>query len=114
MAKKSIWIDNTRPPTNYIWAKTDPYGNVLGVFQWSGNTWVKIASDISGGDTIKGDGVIKAVTLEGEEIEVTYSMSPNPGTIVVRTDSGTILSQTPKGNDLQEVVTVEMLCWGDN
>jgi hypothetical protein len=41
-------------------------------------------------------------------------MSPNPGTIVVRTDSGTILSQTPKGNDLQEVVTVEMLCWGDN
>lgn len=114
MAKKSIWIDNTRPPINYIWAKTDSAGNIVGVYQWSGNEWLRIANEISGGgSTLKGDGIIKAYTLEGEEIEVAYSMSQNPGTVVVRTESGTILSKTPKGDNLQEVVTVEMLSWGD-
>lgn len=112
MAKKSIWIDNTRPPTNYIWAKTDAAGNILGIYQWSGTTWIKIASEISGGgSTIKGDGIIKTTTLEGEELEVVYSMSQNPGTLVVRTDSGTILSKTPTGENPQELLTVENLSW---
>lgn len=112
MAKKSIWIDNTRPPTNYIWAKTDTAGNIIGVYQWSGSAWIKVASEIPGGGTIpEGDGIIKAVTLEGEEIEVAYSMSQNPGTIVVRTDSGTILSKTPTGENPQELLTVENLSW---
>ena len=41
-----------------------------------------------------------------------YSMSANPGTVVVRTDTGTILANTPSGKDPQEVATVEMLKWG--
>jgi len=113
MAKKSIWIDNTRPPINYIWAKTDSAGNIIGVYQWNGTTWIKIASTVVDPNTPKGDGTIQAVTLEGESIDIAYSMSPNPGTIVIRTDKGTILSRTPDGNDPQELVTVEMLSWNN-
>lgn len=109
MAKKSIWIDNTRPPTNYIWAKTDLSGNVVGVYEWDGSTWIKIAN--SNVVTGNGDGTISAVTLNGEEVQMSYSMSPYPGNIVVRTDEGTILSNTPDGDNPQEVVTVEMLSW---
>lgn len=109
MAKKTIWIDNTRPPINYIWAKTDASGNIIGIYQWNGSGWVKIASNNTG--TVTGDGTITAVTLEGEEVSVGYSMSPHPGSMVVRTDKGTLLSNTPDGEDPQELVTVEMLSW---
>ena len=112
MAKKSIWIDNTRPPTNYIWAKTDASGNIIGIYQWNGSAWVKIASTM-GDVTPEGDGTITAITLEGEEIQLYYSISANPGTVVVRTDTGTILANKPSGNDPQEVVTAEMLMWAN-
>lgn len=109
MAKKTIWIDNTRPPTNYIWAKTDLEGNIAGVYEWNGFEWIKIASN----NTVigNGDGLISAVTLNGEEVQMAYGMSPYPGSIVVRTDQGTILSNTPDGSNPQELVTVEMLSW---
>lgn len=109
MAKKSIWIDNTRPPTNYIWAKTDLEGNILGVYEWDGSTWIKIAN--SNTTDVIGDGIISAVTLNGEEVQVSYSMSPYPGNIVVRTDEGTVLGATPSGKDPQELVTVELMSW---
>ena len=112
MAKKSIWIDNTRPPTNYIWAKTDASGNIIGVYQWNGSGWIKIASTTET-VTPEGDGTIKAITLEGEEIQLYYSMSAHPGTVVVRTDKGTILGVTPTGEDTQELVTAEMLMWNN-
>lgn len=113
MAKKSIWIDNTRPPTNYIWAKTDTSGNIIGVYQWNGLGWVKIAST-AGTTTPEGDGTITAFTLEGEEIQLYYSMSANPGTVAIRTDKGTLLAASPDGADPQELVTVEMLSWKNN
>lgn len=109
MAKKTIWIDNDRPPTNYIWAKTDDHGNILGVYQYNGVDWVKIASQV--GPSVEGDGTITAVTLEGETIQLNYSMSAISGTAVVRTDKGTILAKTPTGDDPQELITVEMLSW---
>jgi hypothetical protein len=111
MAKKSIWIDNTRPPTNYIWAKTDLEGNIIGVYEWNGSMWVKIASENTGISPVTGDGVISAVTLNGETVQLVYSISPYPGSVVVRTDKGTILSNTPEGNDPQEVITVELMSW---
>lgn len=109
MAKKSIWIDNTRPPTNYIWAKTDLEGNVIGVYEWDGSTWIKIAN--SNTTTVTGDGVISAVTLSGETVQVNYSISPYPASIVIRTDGGTILGETPDGDNPQELVTVELMSW---
>lgn len=111
MAKKSIWIDNTRPPTNYIWAKTDLEGNVIGVYEWNGSAWIKIAN--SNNTTIEGDGVISAVTLNGEEVKVNYSISPYPASMVIRTDEGTVLSSTPSGDNPKELVTVDLLSWNN-
>lgn len=115
MAKKSIWIDNTRPPINYIWAKTDAAGKVIGVYEWSGTTWIKLTStNDTDGTTPTGDGIIKAVTLEGESINIGYSMSSLPGTVAIRTDKGTLMATTPSGEYPQELVTTEMLSWVDN
>lgn len=111
MAKKSVWIDNTTPPTNYIWVKTDEYGEIVGVFQYDGSTWVRLA--IGNTTTVEGDGKISAITLNGDAIDIPYSMDPLSSTIVVRSDTGTIKSTTPTGDDSKEVVTVELLLWKD-
>jgi hypothetical protein len=42
---------------------------------------------------------------------VNYSISPYPGSIVIRTDGGTILGETPDGDNPQELVTVELMSW---
>lgn len=110
MAKKSLWIDNDRPPINYIWAKTDDAGNIIGVYQYNGVAWVKIASQVTE-PTVEGDGTIAAVTLEGEPIQLYYSMSPISGTAVIRTDKGTITAKTPTGADPNELITAELLSW---
>lgn len=111
MAKKSVWIDNTTPPTNYIWVKTNEYGEIVGVFQYDGKTWVRLA--IGNTTTIEGDGVIKAFTLTGDAVDIHYSIDPLLNTIAVRTDSGTLKAVTPTGDDVREVATVELLLWKD-
>lgn len=42
---KVIWIDNTTPPTNYIWMKLDLKGKLLGVFEYIKNKWTEIDLD---------------------------------------------------------------------
>lgn len=111
MAKKSVWIDNTVPPTNYIWVKTNEYGEIVGVFQYDGKMWVRLPFENN--STIEGDGVIDAVTVTGEAVKINYSIDPMLTTVAVRTDTGTIKSTTPTGKDLYEVVTVELLSWQD-
>ena len=111
MAKKSVWIDNTVPPTNYIWVKTDEYGEIAGVFQYSDGSWNRLP--INNNTTIEGDGKINAITLEGENIEICYSIDPLSNTIAVRTEEGTLKSITPSGDDPNEVVTVEIVTWKD-
>ena len=44
MAKKTIWKDNTTPPTNYIWMRTDASGNVVGIYEYINGSWTKIAA----------------------------------------------------------------------
>lgn len=44
MAKKTIWKDNTTPPTNYIWMRTDVSGNVIGIYEYINDSWVKVSS----------------------------------------------------------------------
>lgn len=112
MAKKQVWIDNTRPPTNYIWVKTDSNGNVTGVFQYNGSAWVRIAVGRNT-TTVEGDGIIEAITLNGDPIQIGYSIDPVANTIAVRTETGTLKASTPSGNDLQELVTVEMISWNE-
>lgn len=111
MAKKSVWIDNTVPPTNYIWAKTDEYGEIIGVYQYDGDEWNELP--ISGTTNIEGDGTIGATTLEGEAINICYSIDPLSNNIVVRTNDGTIKANTPDGKDIHEVATVELISWQD-
>lgn len=112
MAKKSVWIDNTVPPTNYIWVKTNEYGEIIGVFQHDGKVWVRLAISGESSD-IEGDGTISAVTLSGESVDIHYSIDPIAHTLVVRTDKGTILSNEPDGSDVREVVTVGLISWKD-
>lgn len=44
MAKKTIWKDNSTPPTNYIWMRTDASGNLMGIYEYTNGSWIKIAS----------------------------------------------------------------------
>lgn len=44
MAKKIVWKDNTTPPTNYIWMRTDASGNVIGVYEYINGSWTKVAA----------------------------------------------------------------------
>lgn len=44
MAKKTIWKDNSTPPTNYIWMRTDESGNVIGVYEYIRGSWVRITT----------------------------------------------------------------------
>jgi hypothetical protein len=31
---KKIWRDNTMPPTNYVWMRTNLKGELIGVYEW--------------------------------------------------------------------------------
>ena len=42
--KKVVWKDNTTPPTNYIWMRTDASGNVIGVYEYINGSWTKVAA----------------------------------------------------------------------
>ena len=115
MAKKLIWIDNTRPPTNYIWVRTDPNNNLAGIYQYDGYSWVKLPIEGDGGACVtEGDGTIKGTTITGETVQIGYSISPMPNNIPVRTGNGTLLSITPDGDNPREVVTVEMISWEED
>ena len=36
---KKIWRDNTMPPTNYIWMKTNMKNELIGVYEWLNGAW---------------------------------------------------------------------------
>lgn len=39
---KKIWRDNTMPPTNYIWMKTNINDELIGVYEWLNGQWHRI------------------------------------------------------------------------
>ena len=43
---KKIWRDNTMPPTNYVWMKTNLKGELIGIYEWYNGEW----RPIKGGD----------------------------------------------------------------
>ena len=45
---KTIWRDNTMPPTNYIWMRTNMQNELIGVYEWLNGEWHRIKF---GGDT---------------------------------------------------------------
>lgn len=36
---KKIWRDNTMPPTNYVWMRTNLKGELIGVYEWYEGKW---------------------------------------------------------------------------
>lgn len=78
MAKKTIWKDNTTPPTNYIWMRTDASGNVLGVYEYTNGSWMKIAAGrgiaSSNGTIVTNNGtVVYYTTMEQGATETNLS-----------------------------------------
>lgn len=45
---KKIWRDNTMPPTNYIWMKTDLKKKLIGIYEWYNGKWHEIELDDRG------------------------------------------------------------------
>lgn len=41
-SKKTIWRDNTVPPTNYIWMRTNIRDELIGVYEWFNGEWHRI------------------------------------------------------------------------
>lgn len=39
---KRIWRDNTMPPTNYIWMKTNLKNELIGIYEWVEGKWREI------------------------------------------------------------------------
>ena len=39
---KKIWRDNTMPPTNYIWMKTNLKNELVGIYEWLDGKWRRI------------------------------------------------------------------------
>ena len=39
---KTIWRDNTMPPTNYIWMRTNTRNELIGVYEWLNGEWHRI------------------------------------------------------------------------
>jgi len=50
---KKIWRDNTMPPTNYIWMRTNLKKELIGVYEWIEGRWrlIKIKPDGEPSDT---------------------------------------------------------------
>jgi len=87
MAKKTIWKDNTVPPTNYIWMRTDAAGNVVGVYEYINGSWTKIAAargvSSSNGTIVTNNGTVVYYTTMEQGAEET-----NLSGIVCRDENG--------------------------
>lgn len=42
-AVKKIWRDNTMPPTNYIWMKTNLKNELVGIYEWYNGKWHEVS-----------------------------------------------------------------------
>ena len=103
MAKKTIWKDNTTPPTNYIWMRTDASGNVIGIYEYTNGSWVKIASTRG---TAASNGVI--VTNNGT---VTYYTSMEQA--AEETDLSGIVCRDSNGVAQVAVLSEDRSQWRD-
>lgn len=114
MAKKLIWKDNTEPPKDRIWIRLDDIGNVIGIYQYNGDKWIKIAtgsanSDNSGGTWTGTAENMKIVTLEGDVIDAKADQSITPNTVAVRTSTGQLKAADPVSED--DLVTLKLMMW---
>lgn len=116
MAKKLIWKDNTEPPKDRIWIRLDETGNIMGIYEYNGSNWIKIATGVNSGtsDEIYWTGTaenIQLITLDGTIINVTGDQAAKPNTIAARTATGQIKAAAAIEDD--DVVTLKYLRWNN-
>lgn len=112
MSKKVLWKDNNIPPTNYIWAKTDSDGKVIGIYKHDGDKWVPV-------QTPSGEGVPTTnipsqvyITDEyGNQATIEYSVDPISNTIALRSKQGNLKTGSPVDSD--DCVPLALFSWID-
>lgn len=65
---KKIWRDNTMPPTNYVWMKTNLKGELIGVYEWYDGKWRPISIKPDGSDTYTKDEIDALLQYTEQEI----------------------------------------------
>lgn len=113
MSKKVFWKDNTIPPTNHIWCKTDGEGNVLGIYEHNGDTWVPVKKP-STGDGVPITNIPNQVYVTdeyGNQITLKYSIDPDPNTIAIRSNKGNLKTGNPVDTD--DCVPLSSFSWID-
>lgn len=116
MAKKLIWKDNTEPPKDRIWIRLDETGNIIGIYEYNGNNWVKIATGVNSGTSDGGYWTgtaedIKLITLDGTILNVTGDQAAKPNTIAARTAGGQLKASDPIEDD--DLVTLRCMSWNN-
>ena len=111
MAKKIFWKDNTTPPTNHIWAKTDDNGKVIGIYEHDGDKWVLVKTPQTGGGvpTTNIPNQVYVTDKYGNQISIEYNVNPIPNTIAVRDAKGNLKTGIPIENN--DCVPLELFSW---
>lgn len=110
MAKKVLWRDNTTPPTNHIWAKTDGEGNLIGIYEHNGDIWVPIQTPTSGGvPTTNIPNQVYVTDEYGNQTTVPYAVNPIPNTIVMRDNKGKVKTGIPE--DQEDCIPLSCFSW---
>lgn len=111
MAKKIFWKSDVTPPTNHIWAKEDDNGNIIGIYEHNGDTWVPIKTPITG-DGVPTTNIPNQVYVTdkyGNQVTIEYSINPLPNTIAIRDRRGNLKTGIPvESNDC---VPLESFSW---
>lgn len=109
--KKQIWRDNTEPPKNYIWKKTNDMGIEIGTYIYNGKAWVKVENGSGNAGQVSPSVInsIYASDENGKQTILRYSKEKDNLTLVQRTETGAIRASDPERED--EVVTLNLLTW---
>lgn len=112
MSKKVLWKDNNTPPTNYIWAKTDSDGRVIGIYKHDGDKWVPVQTPSTEGVPITNEPSQVYITDEyGNQATIQYSIDEIPNTFALRTNEGNLRTGNPIDNN--DCVPLILFSWID-
>ncbi len=99
---KKIWRDNTMPPTNYIWMKTNLKKELVGIYEWYNGMWHEIELNHEGSDVYTKTEV--DTLLQYTEQEIVRKLATGEYRILVD-DFLSLESENPVQN---KVITAEL------
>lgn len=100
---KKIWRDNTMPPTNYVWMKTNLKGELIGVYEWYDGKWRPISIGPDGCDTYTKEEI--DALLENTEQEIIHKIITGDYHLITVDDELSEESENPVQN---KVITREL------